>query len=70
MKVSAAEYPKTSLQEEEQHEKEIKSKYGDDSILINRGEFKKETMWALMAVSDIWATTPLRQGYTVVSTFV
>lgn len=66
LKVSAGEYPKTSLLEEEQHEKEIKADYGEDYIVVNRGLFKKETMWALMAISDIWATTSLRQGYTLV----
>lgn len=35
--------------------------------MINRGVFKKETIWALMAVSDIWAITSLRQGYTLVN---
>lgn len=31
------------------------------------GRVSAEERWALMAVSDIWAITPLRQGYTLVS---
>ena len=45
---------------------EIEEMHGKDSILFEYGHVSKEKRWALMAVSDIWVITSLRQGYTLV----
>ena len=54
------------LLEEQRLQKDIEGVYGQDAIELNYGHVAKEVRWALMAVSDIWVLTPLRQGYTVV----
>lgn len=48
--------------------KEIHATYGKNSLLFNYGHVSKELRWAIMAVSDIWLNTSLRQGYTLVTT--
>jgi len=61
------EWPEYALKEEEEVKDKIESKYGKGTIVFNKTSVTKEQRWALMAISNIWAATPLRQGYTLVS---
>ncbi len=54
------------LMEEQRVKKEIEAEHGKDKVILNYGHVSKEVRWALMAVSDIWVMTSLRQGYTLV----
>lgn len=54
------------LQEQIGREREKIAKHHADSLVLRGGEITKEQYYALMAVSDIWVLTPLRQGYTLV----
>jgi len=54
------------IEEEQELKKKIEKKYSEDCITLTCGQTSNETRWALMAISDIWAMTSLRQGYTLV----
>ena len=57
------------MTDEEQFCRKIMETHGKDTILFQRGHISKEARWALMAVSDTWLVTSLRQGYTFVLIF-
>jgi trehalose-6-phosphate synthase len=60
------DWPEYVLKEEEEVKDRIESKFGKDTLIFNKRSVTKEERWALMAISNIWITTPLRQGYTLV----
>jgi len=53
------------LKAEENAYREILIQYGPNVITFNKGPVNKELRWALMAISDIWMLTSLRQGYSL-----
>ncbi len=65
-----AEEQQDCFLDEKTQSKEIAETYGHDSIVFNYGHVSKELRWAIMAVSDIWLITSLRQGYTLVKHIV
>jgi hypothetical protein len=56
-----------TLTEELKLKEDIKAAHKEDELILNSETASNEKRWALMAISDIWAMTPLRQGYTLVS---
>lgn len=51
---------------EELLKKEIIEKHGSDVIELRKGDITKEQRWALMALSNTWIISSLRQGYAIV----
>jgi hypothetical protein len=65
--VTAEKESEFNIEEEQKLERKIKEKYSESCITLTCGQTSNETRWALMAISDIWAMTSLRQGYTLVT---
>jgi len=56
-----------TLIEEQKLKEDIEAVRKGDELILNIEATSNEKRWALMAVSDIWEMTPLRQEYTLVS---